>query len=142
MSSLKSLKSAPSEQETFVCFRNETDLSIDVYWINYKGARVKYKTLTPSQTLDVITFVGHPWIFVINGTGQRVLANKKLIFKPKCYIHPITHHMVRKLVSLTIPIYSLKECCFNSLKHKNQNSLPLPPQLSNEFKKFLTLNSQ
>ncbi|CAK9294771.1 unnamed protein product [Gordionus sp. m RMFG-2023] len=107
MSSLKSLKSAPSEQETFVCFRNETDLSIDVYWINYKGARVKYKTLTPSQTLDVITFVGHPWIFVINGT-----------------------------------VYSLKECCFNSLKHKNQNSLPLPPQLSNEFKKFLTLNSQ
>lgn len=48
---------------SFVRFVNRTQRHVDIVWLNYEGARVRYKTLQPEQFVDVNTFVGHPWIF-------------------------------------------------------------------------------
>ena len=65
------LRSEPSTHHSFVRFCNRTLRRADVIWFNYTGQGVKYKTLLPTQTVDVNTFVGHPWMFRDHDTGDR-----------------------------------------------------------------------
>ena len=65
------LRSEPSRTHSYVRFCNRTLRRADVIWFNYEGQGVKYKTLLPTQTVDVNTFVGHPWMFRDHDTGDR-----------------------------------------------------------------------
>lgn len=56
--------SKDTEVETYVRFKNESDQSVEIYWIDYKGKRKKYFELEPGTSNGGRTFVSHPWIVV------------------------------------------------------------------------------
>lgn len=49
------IRSQQSRGLSFVRFCNATERKVDVIWINYEGARVRYKTLEPKEFVDVIS---------------------------------------------------------------------------------------
>jgi hypothetical protein len=63
-----SLRSLESVTATSIRFVNQTDITVDVYWLDLDGQRVKYATLAPGETLDQATFLTHPWV-VTNTAG-------------------------------------------------------------------------
>jgi hypothetical protein len=46
-----------------VRFRNRTGQAVRVYWLDYQGNRVLYKTLQPGEGYDQPTYLTHPWVF-------------------------------------------------------------------------------
>lgn len=77
------IRSQPSRGLSFVRFCNATQRKVEVIWMNYEGARVKYKTLEPDEFFDVNTYVAHPWLFQDAVTHERLNANSKHVFEPK-----------------------------------------------------------
>ncbi|XP_060569230.1 von Hippel-Lindau disease tumor suppressor-like [Ruditapes philippinarum] len=111
------LKSKKSVHYSFLRFLNKTNRNVDVVWVNYEGARVKYKTLTPEQFLDINTFAGHPWIFFDSLTGDKMVVQLKEIFEPVAWNSDGNDWPPqRKVVNITIPVYSLQECCLMKLR--------------------------
>jgi hypothetical protein len=49
---------------TSIKFVNQSSRTLDIYWLDYNGARVLYWTLSPGQSYDQSTYVGHPWLAV------------------------------------------------------------------------------
>ena len=41
---------------------NNTDVPVDVFWVNYVGAEVQYSTLAPGDSYEQCTYSDHPWI--------------------------------------------------------------------------------
>lgn len=74
------LKSSASKNMAFVTFLNNTERKVDVIWINYEGLGIKYKTLEPTDRVDVNTFEGHPWIFRDSFSGDKLIADQQDIF--------------------------------------------------------------
>lgn len=58
------LRSGNSNVETFIRFKNESDQTVEVYWIDYNGKRKKYYDLEPGITEAGGTYVSHPWVIV------------------------------------------------------------------------------
>lgn len=58
-SDLRSLSGGGSTSVTFV---NTLDVPANIYWINYDGERVLYRTLLPSLSYRQQTYVRHPWV--------------------------------------------------------------------------------
>lgn len=48
-----------------IAFYNQSNVTLDVFWIDYSGAEVRVATLSPGQTHGVSTASQHPW-FVRN----------------------------------------------------------------------------
>ena len=65
------IRSGPSENHSYVRFYNLSDRFADVIWFNYQGQGVKYKTLPPTQFIDVNTYQGHTWMFRDHNTGDK-----------------------------------------------------------------------
>ena len=59
---IKKLKSVVSNVLSFISFSNKTERNADLIWLDFNGKGVKYKTLVPSQCIDINTYVGHPWL--------------------------------------------------------------------------------
>lgn len=98
------LKSKKSVRCSFLRFVNKTNRNVDVVWVNYEGARVRYKTLSPDQYLDINTFAGHPWIFFDSETGDRMVVQLKEIFEPVAWNSEGSNWPPqRKVVNITIP---------------------------------------
>ena len=98
------LKSKKSVHYSFLRFLNKTNRNVDVVWVNYEGARVKYKTLTPEQFLDINTFAGHPWIFFDSVTGDKMVVQLKEVFEPVAWNSDGNDWPPqRKVVNITIP---------------------------------------
>ncbi len=51
-------------------FVNHLSTAVDVYWINYSGNRVFYKTLAATSNYVQPTFITHPWIIAAFGSGD------------------------------------------------------------------------
>lgn len=54
--------SAVSAVEALVTFDNQSSHAVKIYWINFSGDRVLYKTLSPSEKYTQSTFLTHPWV--------------------------------------------------------------------------------
>ncbi|XP_048777014.1 von Hippel-Lindau disease tumor suppressor-like [Ostrea edulis] len=130
-------KSKKSVICSFVRFMNRTQRGVDIVWLNYEGARVKFKTLSAYEFVDVNTYVGHPWIFLDMETGERLVVNLKSVYEPTTGWVPGHWPPVRKVVNITIPIYSLKDSCIRffrrHLPKKNINKLDMPSSLLQEM---------
>ena len=57
------IRSRESRWHTEVTFRNATDGKARLFWLNYWGEEVRYKTLEPGQAHTQQTFETHPWTF-------------------------------------------------------------------------------
>lgn len=111
------LKSKKSIHYSFLRFTNKTKRRVDIVWLNYEGVRVKYQTLLPDQFVDINTFAGHPWVFFDADTGDRLVVQLKEIFEPIAWSSQIDGWPPqRKVVNITIPVYSLQECCLQTLR--------------------------
>ncbi|XP_060064238.1 von Hippel-Lindau disease tumor suppressor-like [Ylistrum balloti] len=132
------LRSGRSTVTSFVRFVNRTHRFVDIVWLNYEGARVKYKTLQPGQFVDVNTFVGHPWIFRDSDTGDHLVVKLREVFEmttgwtPNDGVPPW-----RKVINITIPVYTLKDRSLQvirSIVNRDRISeLDLPQMLKDEI---------
>ena len=50
-------------------FINELSSDVDLYWIDYEGNRVFYRTIYANSEYTQHTFLTHPWLIVLTGTG-------------------------------------------------------------------------
>lgn len=57
-----SLMALNSNVSTSVDFENQTNETVNVYWLNFMGAPVLYYTLAPGTGYTQQTFVTHPWL--------------------------------------------------------------------------------
>lgn len=73
----RSIKSADSDRETKVQFRNQSKSKIKIYWINYNGKREFYSDLNPGRNYTQDTYMTHPWI-VTDMTGQCIMLFRPL----------------------------------------------------------------
>lgn len=60
------IRSQQSRGLSFVRFCNATERKVDVIWINYEGARVRYKTLEPKEFVDVFSIYNHGFFLNIH----------------------------------------------------------------------------
>jgi hypothetical protein len=61
--------SQPSQESTGITFVNRSDKPVRIYWLNFRGERILYKSLPPGGRLAQQTFVGHNWL-VATATEQ------------------------------------------------------------------------
>jgi hypothetical protein len=54
--------SQPSREPTGITFVNRSDKPVKVYWLNFRGERILYKSLPAGAQLVQQTFVGHNWL--------------------------------------------------------------------------------
>jgi VHL beta domain len=59
--------SQPSRESTGITFVNRSDRPVKVYWLNFRGERILYKSLPPGAQLVQQTFVGHNWLVTSSG---------------------------------------------------------------------------
>lgn len=97
------IRSGRSQIHSFVRFVNLTVRKVDIVWLNYEGARVRYKTLLPDQFVDVNTYVGHPWIFRDADTGDRLMVQLREVFEPIGFNPGEGWPPQRRVVNIMIP---------------------------------------
>lgn len=145
-STLHRLRSGRSQIHSFVRFVNLTLRKVDIVWLNYEGARVRYKTLHPGQFVDVNTFVGHPWIFRDADTGDRLMVQLKEVYEPIGYNIAQGWPPQRRIVNITIPVYTLQERCLQVLRDivpaNMINRLDLPSALKQEMMEYSAIKTR
>ncbi|RWS08715.1 von Hippel-Lindau disease tumor suppressor-like protein [Dinothrombium tinctorium] len=136
------MRSVNSTRQSFVRFFNLSPKKVDIIWINYEGVGVTYKTLAPHEFFDISTWVSHPWIFRDNVTKDTMAVFSCDSRYARSVFLPSESMNKRKLVFITLPIYSLKERCFQVFRDLHINatnvfSLELPRILQHEYVHFL-----
>jgi von Hippel-Lindau disease tumor supressor len=56
------LRSADNHHRVTITIKNNQGSTLDLYWIDYAGARQSYGTLESGQSVTQSTFLTHPWI--------------------------------------------------------------------------------
>lgn len=64
------LRSIHGNNPVKVTFKNNTPVTLDVYWVDYSGGEKKYATITPGNVLTLSTFETHPWRFKKSGNDN------------------------------------------------------------------------
>ncbi|GAB6033211.1 hypothetical protein CHUAL_012816 [Chamberlinius hualienensis] len=129
--------SVDSVDHSYVRFINKTARVVNVYWLNYDGVAVLFKTLQAESHWDVDTFVTHPWIFRDNNTRQFLVVRNQPIFYPP----PLNKERPsRRVIHINIPVYSLQEMCLHTVsrlfKKEEIKSLLIPKTLKDELEKL------
>jgi von Hippel-Lindau disease tumor supressor len=65
------LRSKVSAVATAVAFVNGSNEPVDIYWLDFRGARVFYNRIAAGDSYTQRTFVTHPWIAVKPDGGCR-----------------------------------------------------------------------
>ena len=74
------LRSLDSLVSTHIHFKNRSAVPVKLYWINYDGDEVPYRTLQAGQSCRQQTFVTHPWTFrSVSHTGKPVACDNRTV---------------------------------------------------------------
>ena len=65
-----SFLSTSGSTPALIDFVNLEPFAVDIYWINYTGDRVFYDTLGALSSYYQPTFLTHPWIAAVAGSGD------------------------------------------------------------------------
>ena len=68
--SVEGLQSTNGPRTTITFNNLSPEQSAEIYWIDYEGQRIHYKTLEPSASYQQSTYVNHPWEVITSG-GER-----------------------------------------------------------------------
>lgn len=144
-------RSRHSFQSVFVRFKNLTNRTVKVVWVNYTGQYIKYREIPPKQYMDVNTFKTHPWMAFDSNTADQMHIDKAFIYMPKTWQEYFAHRylphqiirdgfMPRILVRITLPLYSLRHLALmtirdNLLNPEDADGLELPQTLIEDIKK-------
>ncbi|KAJ8675767.1 hypothetical protein QAD02_011553 [Eretmocerus hayati] len=120
------LRSIHNRHSSFVRFINTTRHSVSVYWIDYEGNKVCYRTLGCNDYLDINTFVTHPWIFVDRETRDRFRGNGQTVYFPEPWQlkyrgmrrSELPSRIERTTVRITLPMYTLRDLCLREVKRR------------------------
>jgi CubicO group peptidase (beta-lactamase class C family) len=58
------LKSEDASFPTPIMFTNRTPHNVSLFWLDYRGERVAYKTLRSGEAYTQETYISHPWVIV------------------------------------------------------------------------------
>ena len=53
--------------------RNQTTMTIQVYWVDYKGKHIPKGTMQPNHVWTQTTYIDHPWVFENSATQTPLL---------------------------------------------------------------------
>lgn len=112
---LPELCSKSTQFPSFISFRNNTERVVDIYWVDYKGHCVHYKSLEPNNRISVNTYETHPWVFRDQTSRAKLVVNNNQVFMPRHFTKALRSdpsgdvRPFRVCYDITIPIYSLKE---------------------------------
>lgn len=95
----QSLKSAQSITVCHVRFENRTTRKTDILWFDYNGCAVRYCAILPGVAVNMVTFVGHPWVCRDSDSGDQLLINHRDVFTATSGTDPGS----RTTVMITIP---------------------------------------
>jgi hypothetical protein len=71
------MRSSNGATRATIKFVNESGGAVDIYWINYDGQRVLYYAgVAANSTWVADTFLTHPWLVVVSGTGGTTTRGK------------------------------------------------------------------
>ncbi|CAL7952191.1 unnamed protein product [Xylocopa violacea] len=138
------LRSLDNVNRVFVKFVNRTLHDVVLYWIDYQGRAVNYGTLRYNESLDIDTFVTHPWIFVDRDTHDRYVVDNEDVFFPK----PMSRcARARRYVCITLPMFTLRRLSLRAIRqrltHKRQAlQLDIPRCLQQELASMLPGDEQ
>jgi von Hippel-Lindau disease tumor supressor len=65
----RGLRSANSDQPTSITFVNRLREEVQLFWIDFQGAKQRYARIAPGQSFTQQTYVTHPWA-VYNRHGE------------------------------------------------------------------------
>ncbi|XP_055637225.1 protein Vhl [Toxorhynchites rutilus septentrionalis] len=107
------LRSVHAEIRSFVLFRNFTQRSVDIYWVNYSSKFIHYSALEPTAQVAVNTYVTHPWVFIDKMTGERMMVNHEPVYYPVPWYNNIdaSGKLGRTNVQIHFPLRSLRDIC-------------------------------
>lgn len=54
--------SVEGKEQTSIRFVNDSEETVNVYWLDYQGKRVFYQTLAAGMSYEQPTYVSHPWV--------------------------------------------------------------------------------
>ncbi|XP_048405285.1 von Hippel-Lindau-like protein isoform X2 [Stegostoma tigrinum] len=125
---VSALRSLRSDEATFVKFVNRTLRNARPWWINFDGIPQSYADIPPGGVLHMRTY---------RNTGDKLLIKNDEIYFPtsKQYDEDGPTYIP---VDVTIPVYSLKNCCLQRIrkhmKSDDYTKLELPKSLHTDLK--------
>ena len=90
-SNSQSLRSTLSEESTYIIFENQTDTPVKLFWLNYEGHEIPYRSIEPGRSHRQQTFITHPWTFKscvpeareVKLTEDVVVDHRRIVFPNK-----------------------------------------------------------
>lgn len=118
---IPAMASRHSSLRSCLLYINGTERMVGVFWMDYNGYQVHYRTLRPGLGMEVDTYLTHPWIFRDMTTGERMHVFHKDVYYPEMYRvrenNAFNDHWVscRRQLHIHYPLDSLRSRCLWSL---------------------------
>ena len=90
---------------SFVRFINRTARRANIIWVDYNGQAVHMNTLEPAASVNVNTFVGHPWLFRDSSSGDKLAVQCHEVYRPPAWYsqRAADRRPARRTVYITLP---------------------------------------
>uniref|UniRef100_A0A9J7WWD1 von Hippel-Lindau disease tumor suppressor n=2 Tax=Cyprinus carpio carpio TaxID=630221 RepID=A0A9J7WWD1_CYPCA len=109
------LKSLNSDNPTYITFINKSSRNAEAWWLDFEGKPVSYGAIQPRRSLQMKTFLTHPWIFRASD-GAKMLVNLSEVYFPTPVQYEGFGYPRYQPVYVTAPVYSLQEYCIRLIR--------------------------